>query len=256
MAEADGAQLEFRVAGHLGRDKQIKHDVINHVDIHAFTARSLTEAGEPTSRQDAKVSTFRPLYGGTSGSEAVQAYCKAFTEKYKQLNETQRAWAMYAAEHGYLDTEWGMRYYFPHVSVTSYGYIKGQQAVFNYPVQALATAEIIPIALVHFWFRTRNAELFIVNTVHDSIICELPEKEIELFGTSVVKALTTDVYNYLKKVYGMKFTIPLGVGMKLGSNWGIPNEEYAEILQNALIDEGLGDNLENDGGEITLDVYP
>lgn len=254
MAEADGAQLEFRVAGHLGRDDQVKHDVVNHVDIHSFTAARLTEAGEPTTRQQAKASTFRPLYGGTSGSPAVQEYCKAFTKKYKQLNDTQRAWVMQVVDNGYLETEWGMRYYFPGVSVGRSGYVSGQQSVFNYPVQALATAEIIPIALVYFWYRTRSAELFIVNTIHDSIICEVPENEIELFSTSVVKALTTDVYDYMSKVYKLDFTVPLGVGIKLGNHWSIADNAAAEELMNSM--EGMGENLENDGGEVTLDVYP
>ena len=254
MAEADGAQLEFRVAGHLGRDAQIQHDVVNHVDIHAYTAARLTEAGEPTTRQNAKASTFRPLYGGTSGSPAVQKYCKAFTRKYSDLHATQKGWVMQVVDQGYLDTEWGMRYYFPGVRTTSNGYVAGQQSVFNYPVQALATAEIIPIALVFFWYRTRDAELFIVNSVHDSIICEVPENEIELFGVSVVKALTTDVYEYMSKIYGVEFTVPLGVGMKLGNHWGEANQEAAVSLHGFMGD--AGDNLENDGGEVTLDVYP
>ena len=254
MAEADGAQLEFRVAGHLGRDDQVKHDVINHVDIHSFTAKQLTDAGEPTTRQNAKASTFRPLYGGSSGSPAVQAYCKAFNKKYHQLNKTQRAWVMRVVDKGYLETEWGMKYHFPDVRVTSTGYVAGQQSVFNYPVQALATAEIIPIALVFFWYRTRNAELFIVNTVHDSIICELPEKEIELFGSSVVKALTTDVYKYMSDVYGVEFSVPLGVGTKIGQHWSEADTTVACELMEYMTD--LGVNLENDNGEVTLDVYP
>ena len=82
IAEADGAQLEFRVAGHLGRDEQVKYDVVNHVDIHAYTASEMTARGEPTTRQEAKAKTFRPLYGGSAGSPALQAYCKAFVQKY------------------------------------------------------------------------------------------------------------------------------------------------------------------------------
>ena len=252
MAEADGAQLEFRVAGHLGRDDQVKYDVVNHVDIHKFTAARLTEAGEPTTRQDAKASTFRPLYGGTSGSPAVQEYCKAFVEKYNQLNKTQRGWVMQVQDQGFLQTEWGMKYYFPGLSVTSSGYVKGQQSVYNYPVQALATAEIIPIALVHFWYRTRDMELFIVNSVHDSIICEVPENEIELFGVSVVKALTTDVYEYLSKVYHIDFTVPLGVGIKMGTHWSEADQESAPIVLEAISE--LGDNVSNDNGEVTIDV--
>lgn len=254
MAEVDGAALEFRVAGHLGGDEQVISDVINHVDIHSYTASTLTAAGEPTSRQDAKKSTFRPLYGGSSGTPAVQAYCKAFNKKYHQLHRTQKGWVAQVIEQGYLETEWGLRYYFPDARMSSTGYMAGQQSIFNYPVQAMATAEIIPIALVFFWYRTRDAELFIVNTVHDSIICEIPEKEIELFGVSAVKALTTDVYEYMSSVYDVEFTVPLGVGMKLGTHWSQADSAAANRLMQSMI--GYGENLENDNGEIKLDVYP
>lgn len=254
VAEADGAQLEFRVAGHLGKDEQIEYEILNDVDIHAFTALTLTEAGEPTDRQGAKESTFRPLYGGSSGSPAVEAYCKAFVEKYHQLNSTQRGWVLEAADRGYIETEWGMRYYFPYLKTTKSGYIQGQQSVYNYPVQALATAEIIPIALVFFWYRTREADLFIVNTVHDSIICEVPEKEIELFSITVVQALTEDVYGYLDKVYGMRFTIPLGVGTKIGHHWNEADEDVATRVHEALKDIGSG--LKIDKGEVGLDIPP
>ena len=160
---------------------------------------------------------------------------------------------MQVQDQGFLETEWGMKYYFPGLSVTSSGYVKGQQSVFNYPVQALATAEIIPIALVHFWYRTRDMELFIVNSVHDSIICEVPENEIELFGVSVVKALTTDVYEYMDKVYGINFTVPLGVGIKMGTHWSEADQESAPIVLEAISE--LGDNVSNDNGEVTIDVY-
>lgn len=261
VAEADGAQLEFRVSGHLGDDDQVKHDVTHHVDIHSFTSAELTAAGEFPSgwskkkrRQESKKSTFRPLYGGTSGSPAVQEYCKAFNKKYYQLHDTQEKWVEQVVDKGYLDTEWGMRYYFPQVRMTATGYVSGKQSVYNYPVQALATAEIIPIALVFFWYRTRNAELFITNTVHDSIICEVPEYEIELFGSAVVKSLTTDVYQYIQQAYGVEFTVPLGVGMKLGDHWSEANSIAAEKLLESV--QGLGVNLDNDDGEVTLDVYP
>lgn len=262
VAEADGAQLEFRIGGHLGRDEQIIYDVLHKEDIHAYTRDVLVEAGEPAlvdaapaaRRRLAKPFTFRPMYGGTSGSEAVQRYCEFFANKYHQLHATQEGWALAAAEQGWIETEWGMRYYFPKVYVNQFGYVVGKQQVFNYPIQAFATAEIIPIGLVFFWFRTRNADLIITNTVHDSIICEVPPHEIELFEDSVVQSLTGDVYRYLQQVYGITMTVPLGVGIKLGTHW----------TQSAYTDEELNDLVEPirrlglepviDDGEIAVDV--
>ena len=254
LAEADAAQLEFRVGGHLGNDAQILADVIHQEDIHSCTAAALTKAGEPTSRRDAKASTFKPMYGGTRGSPAVEAYCKFFAEKYHELNTAQRNWALTAANDKMIETEWGMRYYFNDVKVQADGYISGQQKVFNYPIQGLATGEIIPIGLVHFWYRTRDMKLIIVNTVHDSIICEVPEDEIELFRLNVVQALTRDVYNYLDKAYNIVLKLPLGVSTKIGTHWGasaFSDEELQGQLQ-SLVDAGYEPVV--DDGEVSVDV--
>lgn len=254
VAEGDGAQLEFRVGGHLGNDQQIKDDVSNKADIHSCTAKALTEAGEPTGRRAAKASTFKPMYGGTRGSPAVEAYCKFFAEKYHALHTTQRDWALTAANDGMIETEYGMRYYFNNVSVQADGYIQGQQQVFNYPIQGFATAEIIPIGLVHFWYRVRGAKLIIVNTVHDSIICEVPPEEIELFRLCVVQSLTQDVYNYLSKCYGVALTLPLGVSTKIGAHWGESSftDGELELQLGSLIEAGYEPVV--DDGEVAVDV--
>lgn len=65
IGEADGAQLEFRVAAALGRDEVAIDEINRGVDVHSVTAQVLTDAGEPTDRQNAKSRTFSPLtYSG------------------------------------------------------------------------------------------------------------------------------------------------------------------------------------------------
>lgn len=61
VCEADGAQLEFRVAAFLGNDEQAVYDIVNGVDIHQYTADTITSAGQETDRQAAKAHTFKPL---------------------------------------------------------------------------------------------------------------------------------------------------------------------------------------------------
>ena len=219
IGEGDGAQLEFRIAGHLGRDSQVLYDIVHNVDIHQYTADRLTEAGEGTTRQEAKSSTFRPLYGGTKGTPAIEQYCQDFREKYKELSDTQYGWAREAAETKELKTEWGMIYYFPFAKVTKSGYIKDSTKIYNFPIQAFATAEIIPIALVYFWHRIKETEIIIVNTVHDSIICDLPPGTEEQFANTMCVAMIDDVDFYLKAVYDIELYTPLGCGIKVGDHW-------------------------------------
>jgi hypothetical protein len=77
IIEGDYSQLEFRVAGFLAHDEQAYADVRAGTDVHSYTAGVIG-----CSRQEAKAHTFKPLYGGTTGTEAQQRYYRAFKEKY------------------------------------------------------------------------------------------------------------------------------------------------------------------------------
>ena len=80
ILEMDFAQLEFRTAVFLSQDKQGMADIQNKVDIHQFTADVIG-----VSRQEAKGHTFKPLYGGMSGTESEKKYYKEFLVKYKDI---------------------------------------------------------------------------------------------------------------------------------------------------------------------------
>ena len=63
-------------------------------------------------------------------------------------------------------------------------------------------------------------ESFLVNTVHDSAISELHPDEAAEFTELCKYSFTHLVYHYLKEVYDVEFNVPLGVGVKIGPNWG------------------------------------
>jgi DNA polymerase I-like protein with 3'-5' exonuclease and polymerase domains len=237
MAEADGSQLEFRVAAFLGQDKQAMADIENpDYDVHMFTASELnkvplsevTTGGTESMRQKAKSETFKPLYGGTKGTPDQERYYRAFRQRYPELAATQEAWVYEVLNTKRLVTPWGMQYYWPQASMSRSGYVNVTSSVYNYPVQALATAEIIPVALVYFWHRLRERNLMdrivVVNTVHDSLAAEIAPDAREEFTQLAKQCFTTDVYNYLDKVYKLCFNVPLGCGIKIGPRWGKGDE--------------------------------
>lgn len=243
MAEPDGSQLEWRVAAFLSQDPVAIKGIEEDEDVHSFTAsqlfnKSLEEitenvkackAGKKDSwRQLSKPRTFKPVYGGSKGTPGEERYFAAFREKYKKLAETQADWVNTVCKDKELTTAWGLTYYFPTARMSDSGYANITSTVYNYPVQALATAEIIPIALVYLWHRIAleglTEKIIIVNTVHDSAPCELHPDHTEDFIRLAKQAFTHDVYGYLRTVYGVEFNVPLGIGAKIGPRWGIGNE--------------------------------
>ena len=217
IGECDGAQLEFRVAAFLGQDDRAKQDIIDGVDVHQFTANTIG-----CTRQEAKADTFKPLYGGTSGTTAQQRYNKAFKEKYADITRTQQGWVDEVLRTKQLKTCTGLVFYWPTTTMMRSGYVVNNERIHNYPVQSFATADIIPVALVYQWhmMKASSMDSFIINTIHDSSITEVHPKENELYKEIVVKAFTEKVIDYLDTVYNIQFNVPLGTGVKLSSNWG------------------------------------
>lgn len=267
MADPDGSQLEFRVAVLLGllhdmqlvsegklREQDIDWQGVKDIqdpnwDAHLTSASAMQDIpyDELLSRfkaddkfviewrQEAKPDTFKPLYGGRKGTKKQERWYKAFRERYPGIVRWQEANIEKVVQKKRLITEWGLRFYWPYAKRDPRsGYANITTAVCNYPVQCLATAEIIPIALVYLWHRigTEGLDEFIkiVNTVHDSAPCEVHPKYIEDFKGLCKQAFTLDVYNFLAKVYGLDFIeVPLGVGLKYGEYLGEGTEMAWDI---------------------------
>jgi DNA polymerase I-like protein with 3'-5' exonuclease and polymerase domains len=250
IGEADGAQLEFRAAAHLGDDRQAKRDIGDRSwDAHCVTAAAMTgkeyetirlahkngEAWASKARQDAKPETFKPLYGGSSGTPAQVRWYTEFKRRYPDLAHVQENWVHEVLATKKLVTPWGLRYYFPRVKMSSSGYVNVGTAVYNYPVQALATAEIIPIALAYFWhiIRAKGYSDYIipVNTIHDSLVCEVHPDYADRFREVACEAFGVRTYDYLRSVYGLDYSVPLGIGIKLASHWSEGKEELYQYFE-------------------------
>lgn len=224
----DSSQIEFRMAVDMARDKVGYEEVSTGTDIHQFTAQVLYENGDPEicsyadpkdRRQHSKKSSFRPLFGGASGSPAIVAYCEYFRNKYVQINDMQRTWALQCVDKGYYTTPYGIKFYFD-AELQRSGYITYSTSIYNYPIQGLSTGEIMPLALVHFWHKTRHLRCDVFVTIHDSIDARVHKDDIDEVNEIAIQCLTTDIYEYLHRVYKYDIITPLGLGLKHGKHWG------------------------------------
>ncbi len=235
LVETDGAQLEFRVAGQLGNDSRILADVESGADIHRFTASVLLQKPEhevtDKQRTAAKPDTFKPLYGGMSGTEAQVRYYEAFREKYAECFATQTAWTYEVLNTKELRIASGLKFYWPDTKLKpapfkgGKSYITNTPSIFNYPVQSFATADIIPISLVYTYWMSRDIDAVLINTVHDSVVADVANEDLEQYKEIVKDAWLDKTYAYLKAVYGITMRVPLAVGMKIALHWGDTKDE-------------------------------
>ena len=179
ILEADFAQLEFRTAAYLSQDKIAMKEIEDGFDVHSYTARVISDAGEPTTRQEAKAHTFAPLYGATGfGRSSAQAtYYKHFTEKYKGINLWHTRLAQEALNTRKIKTPSGREFAFNNVQRYGSGKISHFTQIKNYPVQSFATADIVPVILLEIENKLRDLQSCIVNTVHDSIVIDVHPDE-------------------------------------------------------------------------------
>ncbi len=219
IMEADFAQLEFRTAAFLAQDETAMQEIADGFDVHAYTAKVITDAGQPTTRQEAKEHTFAPLFGasGYGRSKAEATYYKHFNEKYEGIAKWHKKLANEALATEKITNKSGRQYAFPDVErigkrVTHFTMIK------NYPVQGFATGDVVPVVLNEMHKRLRQKESCLVNTVHDSMVVDVHPGEKD-FVINLVEDLNKDLNNIVEETYGIRMNVPMLLEAKIGNNW-------------------------------------
>ena len=220
IMEADFAQLEFRTAAYLSQDEVAIEEVSTGFDVHSYTAKVISDAGQPTSRQDAKAHTFAPLYGATGygRTKAEAEYYTHFTKKYQGVADWHSRLAKEAVNTQKITTPSGREFAFPDVVRKSTGRVSHFTQIKNYPVQSFATADIVPIALLHIDELLEGMQSCIVNSVHDSIVIDVhPEEETQVIN--VIEATNKALPELITLRWGVDFNVPLLLEAKIGPNW-------------------------------------
>ena len=215
IIEGDYSQLEFRVAGFLAKDRQAYIDVGQGTDVHSYTAEVIG-----CSRQEAKAHTFKPLYGGTTGTDAQQRYYRAFKLKYEGVTDWHDELQREAVEKRVITLPSGREYAFPDARWTQYGTATYRTNICNYPVQGFATADLLPIALVELdgFFIENNLQSVICNTVHDSIVIDAHPSEIDTCIRLMKEAMLC-LPQETHRRYNVVYDMPVGIEIKMGDNW-------------------------------------
>lgn len=255
LCEWDGSGLEFRGAGLLARDEMIAKDINEGRDPHAFSGAVINgityeEFMERKAAKDdkvlgwrkkAKAHTFKPLFGGQSGSAAEKRYYEAFKKRYSGLEKAQTAWSYQALRSKQLRTPWGLIFFFPEATMDRSGYINVKTKTFNYPIQSISTAEMIPLAVVFFahlvYAHNLQDKILLVNTVHDSVISEVHPDFLEEYKEFARQAWLY-VYWYFSERYKFPLEgLPLGTEITWGSHWSEGEDEAFNIHQDGRIEK-------------------
>ena len=220
IMEADFAQLEFRTAAFLAQDETAMEEIATGFDVHSYTAKVITEAGEQTSRQEAKAHTFAPLFGATGfgRTKAVASYYHHFTEKYRGVAAWHKNLGEEAIRFNKITNISGRQYAFPDCKRRDNGSPSHFTMIKNYPVQGFATGDVVPVVLNKLHELLQPLHSVVVNSVHDSMVVDVhPDEEQKVLH--IIETLNQGINDMVEDVYGVKMNVPLLLEAKIGPNW-------------------------------------
>ena len=148
---------------------------------------------------------------GISYKEAedyIQRYFKRYPEVKKYINKTLKE----AQKRGYVITLMGRKRALPGIS-SSHKRTRefAERIAINSPIQGGA-ADLIKLAMINLNGRFKKEKLgvYIILQIHDELIFEVPEGEIDITRKIVKQEMEK----------AMKLSVPLLVETKVGKNWG------------------------------------
>lgn len=228
IVNSDAKSLEVNCAAYLSQDPTLLEEVRGGFDMHSSNQEIL---GLP-SRLIAKIFVFRLIYGGSAYAYSVDAdfascgfsqkkwqeIIDKFYDKYKGLHNWHIKIVREAIETGQLVMPTGRVYKFAS-SINNKGErVWPRTTILNYPVQGLG-ADIMTIIRVDFFNRLQKLHLQakIINTVHDSIVVDCPQKEVDTI-TDLFYNIYMDVPKNFQKLFGVEYNLPLTNEISVGPN--------------------------------------
>ncbi|NNN16075.1 MAG: DNA polymerase I [Acidimicrobiaceae bacterium] len=221
---ADYSQIELRIIAHLSGDPGLVEAFKEGRDIHTQTAAMVfgVELEQVTHEQraTAKMVAYGLAYGmeafglaqrlGISNKEAEQILNSFFSALPNVRAYMDRTVAE-AKRLGYTATEFGRRRYIPELQSPDQRVRQAaERQAMNAGIQGLA-ADIFKISLVRLDSVLRETDLTrLVLQVHDEVILEAPESDVESGVDLVIAAMEG----------AAELTVPLKVNIAVGATWG------------------------------------
>ena len=221
---ADYSQIELRVMAHLSKDPGLLSAFQEGEDVHSKTASEVFNVGiEDVSsdlRRNAKAINFGLIYGisafglgkqlGITRNLAAE-YMAMYFEKYPGVKQYMESTKESASQNGYVETLFGRRLYLKEINANNaLRRQASERAAINAPVQGTA-ADIMKIAMIRMYqaLEKEKSEARIILQVHDELILDTPEKEIDR-----VIGLTTEAMKEATLL-----DVPLEIDIGIGDNW-------------------------------------
>jgi DNA polymerase-1 len=225
IMNGDLSSLEWNGACQLSGDKVMLNEIVDKVDAHTMNSNDCF--GSPDFRQEAKVISFRSIYGGGAYAffmdsrmpkktlpEWEEIHAK-FYQKYKRLGEWQNEMYKLVCQQGWYSSFTGRRYVFHKREGT---YVR--PAVCNYIVQGTSTGDIVPFVMLLIRKQIRDEELDanLICQVHDSVVLDVAIKDADRVA-EIIWTQFNNLPQTLSKFFGYNYFVPMTGEVEAGMNY-------------------------------------
>jgi DNA polymerase-1 len=224
IISADYSQIELRIMAHLSEDPAMLRAFAEGEDIHRATAAEIfalapAEVGSEQ-RRYAKVINFGLIYGMSAfglasnlGVEraAAQMYIDKYFQRFVGVRNFMEETRVRAKRDGYVETVFGRRLWLPEINSPNGPRRQGaERAAINAPMQGTA-ADLIKLSMiaVQDWLDTEKLASLMIMQVHDELVLEVPEAELDLVKTRLPQLMAGVA----------TLRVPLQAEVGVGPNW-------------------------------------
>jgi len=224
LLSADYSQIELRLLAHMCSDETLIDAFKKDQDIHARTSGEIFDVPieQVTSemRRIGKTLNFALVYQqgafatgqdlGISTKEA-QSFIDKYFARYPKVRGFLTDTIDEARKTGYVSTLWGRKRYFRFLNDRSDPVRKAdERAACNAPIQGSA-ADLMKLAMIRLdkELTARKMKTKLILQVHDELVLEVPEDELDLAKEVVLKSMQMD----------QPLQLPLKVDLNVGKSW-------------------------------------
>jgi DNA polymerase-1 len=224
IVSADYSQIELRIMAHISGDEAMLRAFAEGEDIHRATAAEIFGVApaevQSEQRRYAKVINFGLIYGMSAfglasnlgvDRAAAQSYIDKYFARFSGVKQYMDDTRLQAKARGYVETVFGRRLWLPEINSPNGPRRQGaERAAINAPMQGTA-ADLIKLAMiaVQGWLETSGLGTRMIMQVHDELVLEVPESELELVKTRLPELMAG--------VASLK--VPLLAEVGIGKNW-------------------------------------
>ena len=224
LMAADYSQIELRIIAALSGDDNMIQAFTSGIDIHTATAAKVykisPEEVSKDQRSSAKAVNFGIIYGQSAFGLAQNLNIKRgeakemienYFAQYPTIKTYMDGCVASARENGFVETIMKRRRYLKDINSAN-AMVRGfaERNAVNAPIQGSA-ADVIKLAMIGVFgaMQEKNTKSKLLLQVHDELVFDVHESEIELMNTLVKHEMESAV----------EIVVPLDVEIEVADNW-------------------------------------